>query len=317
MLRSLGSAIFVGLFALAPAVSQGAEVQLKVASTSKQIIDNLPFYVAERAKLFEKHGLKIDLSHFRGGGEVVRAVASGAADLGMVATSAGIIAIGRGEPIRIFSAWTAPAFGIVWITTKDSKINSINDLEGKKVGISRPGSVSHTGLLAGLRAKKIEEKVNIVPVGGPGDSWAAVKSGRVDASWHAAPDVYSLINRNEAKIIFQISDYLTEYQQGALIADTKTIKQKGMALKNFLAAISEANALIAKSPDKAAEYGAASMDVPVALVKETIAAAPKGFFKIAAPTDGNLKGSIEEAAATGALKKPPSYDDLVDKSLLP
>ena len=294
-----------------------AEIQLKVASTSKQIIDNLPLYVADRAGLFAKQGLKVEVSHFRGGGEVVRAVAGGGADVGMVATSAGIIAIGRGEPLRIVSAWTAPAYGIVWIVPKDSPIKSVAELAGKQVGISRPGSVSHTGLLAALKAAKIENNVSIVPVGGPGDSWSAVKTGRVSASWHTAPDVYSLVDNGHARILFQISDYLSAYQQGALIAETKTIKDKADTLKKFLTAIKEANALIASLPDKAAEFGATSMDVPAKLVLETLQAAPKGFFTVGAPTKDNLAGSIDEAKATGALKTIPSYGVLVNTSVLP
>lgn len=316
MIRSARIVLLSAVLSLLPLAGHAAETQLKVASTSKQIIDNLPLYVADHGGFFQKQGLKVEVSHFRGGGEVVRAVASGAADIGMVATSAGIIAIGRGEPMRIFSAWTAPAYGIVWVAPKDSAIKSVLDLAGKKVGISRPGSVSHTGLIAALKAKKIEDKVTVVPIGGPGDSWAAIKGGRVDASWHTAPDVYSLVDAGDAKIIFQISDFLSSYQQGALIAEIKTIKEKGEVLKKFLVAIADANALIVKDPTKASEYGAASMGVTAKLIHETLSAAPKGFFAVGVPTKANLDGSTEEAVQTGALKKVPPYGDLVDKSLI-
>lgn len=317
MIRAIKPAFLGAMVAAVSMTAQAADIQLKVASTSKQIVDNLPLYVADRGGLFKKQGLAVEVSHFRGGGEVVRAVASGAADIGMVATSAGVIAISRGEPMRIVSAWTSPAYGIVWVVPKNSPIKSVADLAGKKVGISRPASVSHTGLLAALKANKIEDKVTVVPVGGPGDSWAAAKVGRVDATWHTAPDVYSLVDTGEARIIFQISDFLSDYQQGALVAETRIIKEKGDVLKKFLVAINEANSIIGASPMKAAEYGSASMGVPAKLVQETLSAAPKGFFKVGAPTKKDLDGSIEEATQTGALKKPPSYDELIDKSLLP
>jgi NitT/TauT family transport system substrate-binding protein len=313
-------ALVAAVLAMAAAGATPVSAQtakLKVASTSKEIVDNLPFYVGIEAGLFKKQDLDLELTHFAGGGEVVRAVASNATDIGMVATTAGVIAIGRGEPLKLFSGWTAPAYGILWIVPADSPIKTIKDLAGQKAGFTRPGSVSHTGFNAALQANGLQGKVDLIPVGSPGDSWAALKAGRVQASWHTAPDVYSILDRGEARILFQISDYLKEYQQGSLIATEDYLRKNGETARKFLRAIAAANDLIAANPADAAKMGAKHMGAPEVAVRKTLDGRPLPFYRIGAPEQANLNGSIAEAMETGALKERPSYDKLVDKSYLP
>ena len=292
-------------------------VTVKVASTSKAVFDNLPFFVGDQAGLFKKHGLEVELTHFRGGGEVVRAVSSGSMDIGMVATTAAIIAAGRGQAIKIISGWSAPAFGIMWIVPTKLPIKSISEIGGKKAGVSRPGSVSHTGLLAALQANGLKGKVEIVPVGGPGDSWAALKSGRVQVSWFPAPEVYKVVDRGDARILFDVSKYLTEYQQGSLVAMSDYLAKSGETARKFLAAAREAMAFIDKNPAQAAKMGAKAAGYSEKMELETIRAMPKGFFRIGAPEAKHFKGSMAEAIATRALKKAPAYDAVVDKRFLP
>lgn len=311
---ALALAGFAWLIGSVPA---DAQTKVTVASTSKQIIDNLPFFVAQKTGILEKHGLVLETTHFAGGGEVVRAVSTAVADIGMVSTSAAIVAIARGEPLKLISAWTAPSYGIVWIMPAASKMKTVADLAGQKVGISRPASVSHTGLLAALKANGITDKVQVVPVGGPGDSWAALTSNRVQASWHTAPDVYGLIDSSKARLLFKISDYLTDYQQGALIATKDTIAKKGPVVKKFLEAMAEADRYIEGHPDEAAAISAEVTEVDIKFTKQAVSEAPREFFKVGPLKRENVAGSMVEAMATGALKKEPSYEDLIDGSLLP
>jgi ABC-type nitrate/sulfonate/bicarbonate transport system substrate-binding protein len=291
--------------------------RVKVASTVREIFDNLPLYVAANAGMFKAEGLDVEITHFAGGGDVVRAVASGAADIGMVATTAAIIAAGRGEPLKIISAWSAPAYGILYVVPPDSPIKTVKDLAGKKVGITRPGSVSHTGLNATLQANGIQGQVEVVPVGAPGDGWTALKSGRVQATWHTAPDVYSLIDRGEARILFQLSDYLKDYQQGSLAARDVYVQANADTVRKFLRASVRAGEFIDKNPAEAAKIGAAGMGVPEPAMKATIAAMPKGFFRIGAPQAKDFNGSMAEALESGGLKEAPPYDKVVDKNYLP
>jgi hypothetical protein len=59
------------------------------------------------------------------------------------------------------------------------------------------------------------------------------------------------------------------------------------------------------------------MGLPEAAIGKTIAAMPKGFFRVAAPEAKNFAGSVAEAVETGALKEAPAYDKVVNSSYLP
>jgi ABC-type nitrate/sulfonate/bicarbonate transport system substrate-binding protein len=290
-------------------------VKLKIVSTLKEIFDNLPLYVAIDGGHYKKHGLDVELTHFSGGGEVVRAISGGAADIGMVGTSAAIIAASRGEPLRIISAWSAPAYGVLFVVPADSPIKRVEDMAGKKIGFSRPGSVSHTGMLVALRAKGI--KADGIPVGSAGDGWAMLKAGRIDVTWHNAPDVYSLTDRKEARVLFETSEFLNEYQQGSLAALESTATKSADVIGRFLSAISEVNALIESNPVEATKLGATGMGLPAARLQEMVQAMPKGFFRLGPPTEANFAGSMVEAMASGGLKQQPTYDKVVDTRFFP
>jgi NitT/TauT family transport system substrate-binding protein len=310
--KSLSAMAFaIGSVLAAPAMAQTGS--LKVASTLREIFDNLPLYVALEGGLYKKHGIDVEVTHFKGGGDVVRAVSGGAGDIGMVGTSAAIVAASRGAPLKIFSAWSAPSFGIYFIVPVDSPIKTVEDIAGKKVGFTRPGSVTHTGLMAVQKAKNIQAQG--IPVGSAGDGWAMAKVGRVDVTWHSAPDVYSLIDRKEGRILIDIAEYLKEYQQGSLVALEATLAKRKGDIAKFSTAIEEANKMIASSPAAAAMHGAKGMKLPAEKLQEMIKTMPKDFFKLGPPTAANFAGSLEEAVATGGLKTARDYNSMVDKSL--
>jgi ABC-type nitrate/sulfonate/bicarbonate transport system substrate-binding protein len=312
-------AVVIGLAGLcAPTVATAADkTPVKVGSTSKEIFDNLAFYVAADAGMFEKQGLAVELSFFRGGGEVVRAVASGSTDISMVAATAAILAAGTGQNLKIIAGLTAPSYGILWIVPTDSPIKSIADLSGKSVGFSRPGSVSHTALIAALQANGIQDKVKVLPIGSPGDSWAAVKAGRLQASWHTVPNVYNLVDKGEARILFHATDYLKDYQQGTIVAMEGYLAKNGETARKLLKALAEAVAYIGQNPSAAVKIGAKEMDVSEKEVAAALKGMPQGWFRVGAPAQKDFDGAMAEAEGTGALKQKPAYDAVVDKRFLP
>jgi NitT/TauT family transport system substrate-binding protein len=289
--------------------------QVKVASTVKGAFDNLPLFVARDTGIFKKYGLDAEITHFSGGGEVVRAISSGSMQIGMVGTSAAIIAAAAGQNLKIISAWSAPAYGMYFIVPANSPIKTAADLAGKKVGISRPNSVNHTGLLAVARELHIE--VEPVPVGSQGDSWIAMKTGRVDAGWHSVLDVFRLVEQGEARIVVKLEDYVRDYQQGALVAMSDYLSKNADVAKSFIRASAEAFEFIERNPAEAAKISVKVTGYSEEATLNAIEKMPKNFFRVGAPRPEQFQGSLDEAAATGTLKAGISYDAVVDRSYLP
>jgi len=290
---------------------------VKAALTSKVVLDNLAYFVGLEMGFFKEVGIDLQPSYFRGGGEVVRGITTRATDIAGSISPAGVmIAISKGEPIKIVSAGCAPLVGVYWVVKSDSPLKSVKDLKGKKVGFSSPGSVTHTVIQAILKAEGLEKDTQIVRVGSPGDSWAAVRNGVVDAGWHVSPAVFPLVAKKEARVIIKASDYIKHYQQSVVAAMEDVIKKDPEMIRNFLKARAKAVKFIYDNPEKTASIWAKELKLPVEATQLAYKDIPRGFFETGAPAMQNLKGSMDEAMGAG-LKEPLDLDKIVDLRFLP
>jgi len=313
-------AAITGLFALLalPLDSLAQLKPVKVALTSKEVLDNVIFFVADKMGFFKEVGIDYQPSYFRGGGEVVRALTTGAAEISGTNSPAGLmIAAAKGEPIKIVSGGEAPLVGIYWIVKMDSPLKSVKDLKGKKVGFSSPGSVTHTTITAILRAEGLEKETQIVRVGTPGDSWASVVNGVVDAGWHVSPSVYNLIQKKEARILINGANYIKHYQQAVVAAMDGVIKRDPDMIRNFLKARAKAIKFFWDNPEKTISIWAEELKLPVEVIQLAYKDIPRDFFETGAPKTENLMGSMDEAIGAGAMKEPLDLKKVLDLRFLP
>jgi taurine transport system substrate-binding protein len=121
-------------FALAAVAAAPAFAQKEVTIGYQDMV--VPYRVAQEAKELEKQtGYKVNWKQFGGGGEVIKAMASNAVQIGEVG-SAGIAAsVSRGEPLELF--WILDDIGSAeaLVAKNGSGINSVKDLKGKKIAV--------------------------------------------------------------------------------------------------------------------------------------------------------------------------------------
>jgi NMT1/THI5 like len=114
-----------------------------------------PTTVAKEKGLFEKEGLKPEITIYRGGGETFEAIAARSADLGTVAVPLIATSRKRGVLTKIVAAngdeWSGWILGV----KADSPIKSPKELDGKKVGITSSGSGSGTPALWAQSVDKV------------------------------------------------------------------------------------------------------------------------------------------------------------------
>lgn len=316
--RAMVALLTLTAIALAPLPGLAQPRLVKVACTSKVVLDNLPVFVGMHMGFFKEAGLNVEPSYFRGGGEVVRAITTGSVDLGATpATSAVLIAAARGEPIKIVSAGAAPLVGVVWIVPADSPLKTIHDLKGKKAGFSSPGSVTHVALQNILKEERLDKDVQLVRVGSPGDSWAALKNKVVDTGWHVSPAVYQLLARNEARILFDASKYIRKYQQTVVAAMEDVLRKDPEMVRSFLRARARAVKFIWDQPEKTIAIWAEELKLPVEAIRLAYRDLPRDLFETGPPKPENLQGTLAEVMDIGAVKQPLDLQKLLDLSYLP
>jgi NitT/TauT family transport system substrate-binding protein len=320
MKRYWTTAMVLGLAALLtfPALASAQLRTVKVACTSKPVMDNLYVFVGMHMKFFEEVGINLEPSYFRGGGEVIRAITTRSVDLGATpGTAPAMIAIAKGEPMKIVATNVAPLVGVVWLVEADSPLKSIKDLKGKKVGFSSPGSVTHQTIQKILKVEGLEKDVQIVRVGAPGDSWAAIKNKVVDASWHVLPAYHMLILKKEARVLFRGEDYVKKYSQTAVVATEDMIQKDPDLIRNFLKARLKAIRFIKENPERTIQIWAEELQLPVEAVRLAYKDMNLEWWETGPPKLENLRAAMEEALEVGAIKTPLDLAKIQDLRFLP
>ncbi len=82
---------------------------LKLAVGQREIWHGAPAALGERAGIFRKHDLDLELLFTSGSGETMQAVIAGSVDIGIAAGTLGVMgAYAKGAPVRIIGAESLP-----------------------------------------------------------------------------------------------------------------------------------------------------------------------------------------------------------------
>ena len=133
-----------------------------------------------------------------GGGTAIRNMIGGGLDYGIVGTSAALTAIREGIDVQIVHGVIRSMEDLFWVSMPGSGITSIQDLKGKKIGFTRPRSISETMARWMLERNGMAGQAELVALGGVGAGLAALESGGVDAAlileplWSARKDRYQI-----------------------------------------------------------------------------------------------------------------------------
>jgi taurine transport system substrate-binding protein len=143
----------------------------------------VPYRVAQEAKELEKAtGYKINWKQFGGGGEVIKAMASGAVQIGEVGSAGIAAAVSRGEPMELF--WILDDIGSAeaLVAKKTSGIKTVADLKGKKIAMPFNSTTHFHTMVALEQAKVNPADVQILNMRPP-EVRAAWARGDIDATF--------------------------------------------------------------------------------------------------------------------------------------
>ena len=196
--------------------------------------------VGQKAGIFAKHGLKLEILYTAGAGETTQAVISGSVDIGLATGTSGILAaFTKGAPVRPFSNSMTGADDIFWYVPATSPIKSLKDAAGKTMAYSSNGSSSNLGALALIRQSGTDIKA--VATGAAPATYTQVMSGQIDIGWSAPPYVVEDARTGKVRVIARESDLEAFRNQTVRMnfANMTTITAKADQLKRFIAAYEE------------------------------------------------------------------------------
>ena len=223
----------------------GAQTKLVVATPHAGIWDTLPIYVGQERGFFKDAGLAIDTVVVRGGGENVQAVVSGSVHV-VVGTGffAVLSAFQKGAPVKVLAAEINGLRDLYWYALGSSPYRKLEDLAGKRLTFSTPGSSSHMGVLGvieQLTAKGLPAP-QALSIGGMPDALTAVKTGQAEASFAAPPFFLDQIEKGDLRIVFR-GDEVTKYNDVTMrvtMASADFVEKNGEAARAFMRALQKA-----------------------------------------------------------------------------
>jgi len=202
---------------------------------------NGPVWVAGDQGLFEKYGLDVEIVHGRGASPI-QALAGGTVELGHFAGASVISANLAGSDLIFVAAQSNFVVLSMW-TKNDSPIKSLADLAGKRIGVSAPGSATHTIARITLHNVGIAEKdVKFIHHGALPDIFVSLDKGLVDVGIASAP-------RPGLRELVDLATQKIPFLQGAIIVNRSYLQRERPLVLNFVKAFVEAMKVVRERPD--------------------------------------------------------------------
>jgi NitT/TauT family transport system substrate-binding protein len=207
----------------------------------------LPTVLAKQLGEYEKAGVDVDLVDFKGGSQSLTAVLGGSADVvsGYFVHTVELAA--KKQHLQSFVIYDQyPGLVLVVAPGQIGKIKSAKDLDGKKVGVSAPGSSTDFFLKYLLRKNGTDPNTAaVIGIGLDATAVAAMDQGQVDAAIMLDPAVTLMQSRHkDFKIITDtrtqkdtLDVFGGEYPGGSLYAPTEWIAKNEKSVQAMATAI--------------------------------------------------------------------------------
>ncbi len=200
------------LFSLSPhQFAHAQKLQQVRVALSTPTPHMVPLWVAKDKKLFEKHGLDVQMILVSGGTLVAQMLISGELQMSANAPASLINLLAGGQKLSFFLGLsnTSP-FALV----TQPNIRSAEDLRGKRLGTARFGGSSHISALIALEYLKLDakrDKIILVQTGVDPERMAALEAKAIDAAMlqrvatkvMTSKGFYSLLNMQKSKVPYQ------------------------------------------------------------------------------------------------------------------
>ncbi len=194
-------------------------------------------WIPYEAGIFRKHGLDVELLYVGGGGRAAQVVQSGEVPLGIFTGGAVINSnLAGGDLVVVASGMNVIPFSLM----VRPEIRQIEELKGKRIGISRFGSATDFALLYSEEKWPIKRGRDfaVIQMGGMPEMMAALKSRGLDAAT-LNPEFTILARREGLKELVDISALGLHFPTSAIGTTRAFIRKNENAVKKFVRAFVE------------------------------------------------------------------------------
>ena len=248
-----------------------APAQTKIVVTNYGVSANgMPFAIALEKGFFKQQGLNItEIITSAGGGTTMRNMMAAGVPYAEINPGAAIGAIQQGVDLKIIADNVLTVAEFAWFVKPESKIRTIKDLKGAKVGFNNPRSTSAALLQvlleqAGLR----KDDVQMIRTGGFGESLTALDINTIDMT----PITEPLWSRYKDKFraIAVASEVLPPMSNVVGVALTSQMKEHDKFIRGVVKARRMAVEFMSANPQEAGDIVARAYNIDPALARAVV-----------------------------------------------
>lgn len=279
-------------------------------------------YVAWQKGFFEKHGIEVEYVFTEGGSDSFSGLAGKQFDFAALTTE--LVVRGQAEGIDVKAV--ANLYPEFWALTVRNdlagEITKVEDLEGRRVGVSKVGSGSWAFLVALAAKHGIDQKdIEILPLGKGSDIVAGLKAKQVDAAvtWEPGTSAAVLGEIGTPILDLQEPDQVEEVlgsdvsMSQVLAARSDLIEENPELVQDVVDALTEAYAWMKEhsADEMAAALAPVAGDLDEATLKRAVEATLKVQPDSPTLTEAGYKTSTELLIEAGALEEEVAFDEVV------
>src|SRR5262245_45586442 len=264
---------FIRAVVLAPVLAMTAVASTALAADKVRVGKAVPFAwtftpidVGIEAGIFAKHGLELTVTGFAGDARLQQGLLSDSLDFGL-GSGPGMGFLAKGVPAKAVAAMAGAPMNMSLVVAYNSPIKTLDDIKGKKIGITTVGSLTDWLLKRLVADKKwAPSDVTAVTVGGMEPTKAALKTGQIDGVVIALELGYALEAAKEWRVVAPLAPFAPDFHTHVIYARDELIAKKPELVERFLQSWFETIAFMRANKARTVEITAKVINLDPAVV---------------------------------------------------
>lgn len=292
--------------ALCLGVPSFAQDRVRIAYVGPSL-SNLPLLAAKEIGIFARHKLDVEILLLT---SQLSAVALGAGELEYVA-GVGPGSVGgtlAGIPSR--AVWVV-SNRILHSVVAQPEVKSLQDLRGKKIGVTGLGGTTHTSLMMAIEKFGGNPREYIVVSLGPQQYLRALESKAVDAATVDPPLLFLVLKKGFSRILDLGS--VVEMPVGGLTTMMKTLNSKSEQVVRIIKSLQEAKDLLLSSKERAVDFTMKVMKMDRESALRSYELMAVAWVGTGVPTRAGMENIIRGVQSQGRFAdKKVAFEDVAD-----
>ena len=194
----------------------------------------LGLWVAHDAGFFTREGLDDQMILIPSGSQLAQVVTAGEVDIAALNGSSAMAAALQGADIKVIGNTTNKLIFSIYVRPE---IKTIEDLKGKKIGVTRFGSATDISARFALRKHNLDPQkdVNILQMGAMSSIMGGLQGGSIEAGLVSPPTLFA-VEKMGFKELVSITDMDLAFPNPSLVVQGGIMKKKPDLVDRFMRA---------------------------------------------------------------------------------